>query len=62
MPRKALPHCKVPGCTNPRHPYPNGTSASFCDGTNNSANDCASRCDCEAAHHWDRRQSGLKSG
>lgn len=31
MPRTALPHCKVPGCTNPRHPYPNGTSASFCD-------------------------------
>lgn len=31
MPRPALPHCKVPGCTKPRHPYPNGTSASFCD-------------------------------
>lgn len=31
MPRPASPYCKVPGCGQPRHAYPNGDRASFCD-------------------------------
>lgn len=30
MPRHALPHCKVQGCTNPRHRFPSGYVAVFC--------------------------------
>jgi hypothetical protein len=30
MPRPPRTHCKVPGCTNPRHQFPSGYMAVFC--------------------------------